>query len=153
MTWVRIEVVNNLSPKSRASHASYQRHRRHMWTQILLPVLGAVVLCLVLTGAASRATFQGYGDSQRWAAVSAIWLVLPVAAGGVLVFAVLAAGIYAVGALTALIPDYSLRVQRVFSRIEGGTKRWAEMIRKPIRLARGVGTLLQTGFRRIRERM
>jgi heme/copper-type cytochrome/quinol oxidase subunit 2 len=59
-------------------HPSYQLHRKQMWTQILLPILLTVLVFIAVIVLTSIATFRDNGDVGRWAAISTIWLVMPV---------------------------------------------------------------------------
>jgi fatty acid desaturase len=113
-------------------HPSYQAHRRQMWTQILLPLLMTVLLFLAVIILTSIATFRDNGEVGRWAAISTIWLVIPILFAGLIFLALLAGMIYLLARLIGLIPPYSYQVQRFVYRIEGHVKRGAEMSRKPV---------------------
>jgi hypothetical protein len=113
-------------------HPSYQLHRKQMWTQILLPILLAVLVFIAVIVLTSVATFRNNGDVSRWAAISTIWLVLPVLIVGLLFLIILLAIIYLLARLISLIPPYSYQAQRFVYRIEGYIKRGTEMIVKPV---------------------
>jgi heme/copper-type cytochrome/quinol oxidase subunit 2 len=113
-------------------HPSYQVHRRQMWTQILLPLLLTVLLFLAVIVLTSIATFRDNGEVSRWAAISTIWLVIPILFTGLIFLAILAGMIYLLARLIGLIPPYSNQAQRFVYRIEGHVKRGAEMTRKPV---------------------
>ena len=112
-------------------HTSYQLHRKQVWMQILIPILAAVLVFLAIIIITSIATFRGNGDVNRWAAISTIWLVLPVIFVGLVFFILMIAMIYLMARLTALIPPYSFQAQQIVHRIEEGIKRTAQMVRKP----------------------
>ena len=113
-------------------HPSYQLHRKQIWTQILLPLLLTVLLFLAVILLTSLATFRDNGEVGRWAAISTIWLVIPVMLAGLIFLALLAGMIYLLARLTGLIPPYSYQAQRFVHRIEGQVKRGAELTRKPV---------------------
>ena len=113
-------------------HLSYQLHRKQMWTQILLPILLAVLVFIAVIVLTSVATFRDNGDVSRWAAISTIWLMLPVLIVGLLFLIILLAIIYLLARLISLIPPYSYQAQRFIYRIEGYVKRGTEMIVKPV---------------------
>ena len=113
-------------------HPSYQLHRKQMWTQILLPILLAVLVFIAVIVLTSVATFRNNGDVGRWAAISTIWLVLPVLIVGLLFLIILLAIIYLLARFISLIPPYSYQAQRFIYRIEGYVKRGTEMIVKPV---------------------
>jgi hypothetical protein len=112
-------------------HPSYQLHRRQMWTQILLPILLATLIFVGVIVITSMATFRDHGGVARWAAISTIWLVMPVMLAGLIFLIVLLALIYLLARLIGLIPPYSYQAQRIVYRIEGNIKRGTEMILRP----------------------
>jgi len=113
-------------------HHSYQRHRKQVWTQILLPILCAVLVFVVVIILTTMATFRNNGDVDRWAAISTIWLILPVMIAGLILLILIIALIYLMVRVLNLIPPYSFQVQRFVYRIESGVKHFAEMFRKPV---------------------
>jgi hypothetical protein len=117
---------------SPAEHPSYLKHRRELWTKILIPMLAAVALIAavaVLTGfAASREN----SEVGRWAAISTIWIVIPVMAAGLLLLLIFIAILYGMARLLALIPAYTGQAQKITWRIEGAIQRGADMAVKPI---------------------
>ncbi len=145
--------MNNTSPLRPPEHPSYQRHRRQLWIQIVLPILLAALLFAALTLLAARAAFQTGGDVSRWAAISTIWLTLPVLLGGLIAGAVLVGMIVLFAQVSKVIPPYSGRIQRVFYRIEYGTKRLATMVHRPILIVQGLVAVIRTGIDRAWERI
>ncbi len=136
-----------------SNHASYQLHRRQVLAQVLLPViLGALLLVGAVILIASAA-FRGPADVGRWAAISTIWLVIPVMFLGVLVLAVLCAVIYLMAKFTGLIPPYSFQAQRIAYRVQAGVGRGTEMIQRPVLALRELGAFLKNRLQRVRERM
>jgi len=128
--YVKIKTMSK-PQHSLINHTSYQLHRKQMWTQILLPILVAVLVFIAVIIITSMATFRGNGDVYRWAAISTIWLVLPVIFGGLVFLILLIALIYLMARLTALIPPYSFQAQQIVHRVEEGIERTAQMVRKP----------------------
>jgi energy-coupling factor transporter transmembrane protein EcfT len=113
-------------------HPSYQRHRNQVWTQILLPILFAVLVFVVVIIFTYIASFRNNGDVGRWAAISTIWLILPVMIAGFILLILLSALIYLMVRVLNMIPPYSFQVQRFVYRIESGVKHFAELFRKPM---------------------
>jgi hypothetical protein len=112
-------------------HPSYQRHRKQVWTQILLPILTAAlvfVAVIILTG---LATFRGHGDVNRWASISIIWLILPVLIAGLILLVIFIALIYLMARIRVLVPPYSSQAQWFVYRVEAYVKHYALMFRKP----------------------
>jgi hypothetical protein len=117
--------------RNETNHPSFRRHRRQVWTQILLPVLLVVAVVIAAIVAASLATFQRGGDPERWVAISTIWLAIPLLLGGLLVIAVLAAGAFLLARVAGVLPEYTFKVQAVTRRVESAVRRGGEMIRQP----------------------
>jgi hypothetical protein len=124
-----------------------------MWSQILLPIILAALVFLAVTYLMVRSAFQAGGDVGRWAAISTIWLVLPVMLGGLIVLAVLGAAIFMIANIPGLILPYSYRAQRIFYRIEYGTKRLAVMVQRPVLMMHGLASMVKSGISRARERI
>jgi hypothetical protein len=132
-------------------HPSYQLHRKQMRTQILLPIIIAALVFVAIIIITSLATFGGEGDVGRWAAISTIWLVLPVMITGLIFLVVLIALIYLMARMTALIPPYSYQAQRFVYRIESAVKRLAEMFRKPVLALQEMTRLARTYIENARK--
>lgn len=133
---------------SPVKHSSYQIHRRQLWTQILIPLLIVVLVLAAVIVAASLATFRNNGDVERWAAVSIIWLVIPVLGAGLLALIVFAALIYGMARLLVFIPPYSGYAQKIVWRVEGYLKRGAETAVKPVLVVDGIAAALKRSFGR-----
>lgn len=140
-------------PVKQPDHPSYQRHKRQLWTQILLPILIVAILLIAVIVLMVRATFHGGGDVGRWAAISTMWLVLPVMIGGLIFLAVIGALIALAIAAGGAIPAYSYRIQRFFYRIEYGTSHAASMVHRPILIAQGLLSVVKSGLKKARERI
>jgi hypothetical protein len=123
--------MKSIAPRRTNNHPSFQLHRKQVWTQILLPIFLALMVFVAVIVITSLATFRDNGDVGRWAAISTIWLVLPVMIAGLIFLILLIAMIYLLSRLTKIIPPYSYQAQRIVDRIESGVKRFAQMFRKP----------------------
>ncbi len=123
---------------SPTQHASYQRHRRELWTRILLPMLLAIALIAVVAVLTGMAAFQPESEVGRWAAVSTMWVLLPLIGAGVLLLIVLIALIYGMARLLGVLPAYTLQAQDLFRRIQGIARQVADGAVKPILLIEGI---------------
>lgn len=139
---------STMSLSQRKAHPSYQMHRSQVWTQILLPILIAAAIFVAVIVLTTVSTFRNQGDVARWAAISTIWLVLPVMVAGLLILILLIATIYLVTRLMGLIPPYSFQAQRIFYRIETGTKRVADMIARPVLFLEVISTQIRNALNR-----
>ena len=117
---------------SPAEHPSYHKHRRELWTKILVPMLLAVAVIVAIVILTSIAAFRDNGDVARWAAISTIWIVIPIMAAGLVVLVLFVGLVYGMAKLLQLIPPYTGHAQRVIWRIEGYVRRGADASIKPI---------------------
>ncbi len=68
-------------------HYSYIKHRKQRLTQVILPVVLSALLFIGMIVLISLATFNSGGDVGRWAAISTIWIVIPIMLAGLTLFA------------------------------------------------------------------
>jgi len=134
-------------------HPSYQLHRKQVWQQILLPILLAVLIFIAVIVLTSIATFRDNGEVGRWAAMSTIWILLPVLVTGFIFLIILVTLIYLILRLTKLIPRYSYQAQRIFYHIEGGVKRISKMAHKPVLLLQKLGAFIKAAFEKMQKRI
>ncbi len=111
---------------------SYQKHQRQFWTQIILPMILAALVVIAVATLAGVATFGADGDSPRWAAVSTIWLVIPVMFFGLLFLAVVAGLIYLLAQTLKVIPPYTSKAQYYTYQVSDIIKRISDGVAKPI---------------------
>ena len=131
---------------SPAEHPSYQLHRRQLWTQILIPILVVVLLLVALIVLISVATFRDGGEVERWAAISTIWIVIPILAAGLVVLLIFVGLVYGMAKLLALIPPYSGYAQKMVWRAEGYVRRWADASVKPVLALDGIVAAIKRLF-------
>ena len=113
-------------------HYSYQLHRKQRNTQIILPVaLGAIILIGMIV-LISLATFRSNGDVGRWAAISTIWIVIPILLAGLILLAILIGIIYLMARALGALPHYTGIAQDYVYMARGYIIRGADMAAKPI---------------------
>ena len=112
-------------------HLSVRLHRKQLWSQILLPILFSAVLLIAIIVLTSIATFRENGEVVRWAAISTIWLVMPIMVVVLMILVILLALIYLLARLIGVIPPYSYQAQKFVYQIEGHIRRGTDMILKP----------------------
>ena len=131
-------------------HESYLRHRKQLAWQIVLPVVLMVVLIIALIVLINIATFRDNGDVARWAAISTIWMVVPIMLG-MLIFLVLLVGlIYLLSKLLGITPRYTGLVQDYVHKFAGAIKRGLDAIVKQFIEIQGVLASIREFFGRIR---
>jgi hypothetical protein len=129
-------------------HSSYRIHRSQVAWQIILPIVlaGLVVIGVVILVGLS--TFKGNGDVGRWAAISTIWLVLPVMIAGLLVLVALVGVAYLLGRLAGLVPPYTRQAQLFAFRVEAGAKRVDYVGHRPSLIFGEIGSLIKTALKK-----
>lgn len=135
--------------KTPPEHYSYLKHRRQVLRQIILPVvLGALVLAGMVVWI-SIATFSQGGDVGRWAAISTMWIIIPMLVGGLVVLAILGGMIYGMMRLLEVLPYYTGIAQDYTSLARGYIIRGADMAVKPILVVNGWLETAKAFFERI----
>lgn len=129
-------------------HESYKRHRKQFAWQVILPVVLSMVLCIALIVFINVATFRDGGDVARWAAISTIWIVIPIMIGLVILFALLAGLVYLMARLLNIAPNYTGLAQDYVHKAAGYVKRGADAIVKPIFFVDGLGASIKAFFGR-----
>jgi hypothetical protein len=146
-------MMKPMPARQHVDHASYRQHRRQMWGQILFPVLLAAAAFIIAPIAAWMTVMHGQGEVGRWAAISTMWLLIPVMIGGVILLVVLIGLVFVASRVHAWIPRFTYRAQRFAFRASDGTRRAGEMVRRPVLAVRAVGSLVKSRFQRLRERV
>jgi len=113
-------------------HYSYLRHRKQRTTQIILPMVGSTLLMIGLIILISLATFNSGGDVGRWAAISTIWIVIPILLTGLIVLAILIGLIYLMAFALGALPHYTGIAQDYVDIARGYIIRAADMVSNPI---------------------
>ncbi|MFO7585276.1 MAG: hypothetical protein R6W69_11150 [Anaerolineales bacterium] len=99
--------MNKKRPTPRPDRASYLKHKRETRLQILLPIILGSMLILALFALVAYATFAPGGDVERWAAISTIWIVIPLLAVLLVTLILVAGMVYGMHRLLKVTPDYT----------------------------------------------
>ena len=127
---------------------SYQNHRRQFWLQIFLPMILAILLIIVVAVIMGMAAFGANDRSPIWAAISTIWLVIPIMAFGLIFFALLAGLVYLLARGLQVIPPYTSKAQYYVNRGASEAKRFSDMATKPVLFLEGITASLKAIFGR-----
>jgi uncharacterized membrane protein len=138
-------------PRSAAApeHASYLLHRKQRNLQIILPVVLSTVALVGMIVLVSLATFKSGGDVERWAAISTIWIVIPILLAGLVTLAILIGLIYLMARALNALPHYTGIAQDYVDIARGYIIRGADMIVKPVIALEGFIERAMTFFERI----
>jgi hypothetical protein len=85
----------------------------------------------------SIASFRQGGDTARWAAVSTIWIIIPLLVGGLIALVVLIGMIYLMARALKAIPYYTGIAQDAVFKARGYIVRAADWAVKPILVLKG----------------
>ncbi len=113
-------------------HYSYQLHRKQRSSQIILPIILSALVFVGLIVLISLATFTRGGDVGRWAAISTIWIVIPIMIAGLIFLLVLIGLIYLMARALGALPYYTGIAQDYVYKARGYIIRAADMAAKPI---------------------
>jgi hypothetical protein len=113
-------------------HHSYKLHRQQVGTQIILPIVLAGLLMIALIVIISLATFRGGGDVGRWAAISEMWLILPVLIIGLVGLALTIGLVYLLAKLLGILPVYTGIAQDYVNKARSYVIHAADMVVEPI---------------------
>ena len=127
-------------------HESYKRHRRELTTQIILPVALTTLLIIGVIVLVYSATFNSNGDVGRWAAISTIWIVIPIMIGMLIFLALIVGMIYLLARLLNITPTYTGLAQDYVHKAAIYIKRGADMAIKPVLWLDGIGASIKEFF-------
>ncbi len=134
----------------RPVHESYKKHRKEVMLQIILPMALTVILFIALIVLINVATFRDNGDVARWAAVSTIWIVIPIIIGFLIVLVLVGGLVYLMARLLNVTPTYTNMVQVYVNIGVGYIKRATEAIIKPVLELNGILAGITAFFEKIK---
>jgi uncharacterized membrane protein len=143
---LKLTIMKATLPKP--EHLSYKRHRKQAMNQIVLPVILSALVMIALIVLISFATFRADGDVGRWAAISTIWIVIPVMFVGLVVLAILIGLIYLMARGLQIIPTYTGIAQDYVAKARWYITRGAHMLVKPFLVIESWSADIQEFFRK-----
>ncbi len=143
-SYAKIQMMKAVS--SKPVHESYQRHRRQLATQIILPMVLAALLFVALVVLINLATFRGSGDVARWAAVSTIWIAAPIMIASLIFLAVLVGLIYLLARLLGIAPIYTNKAQNFVQKLGIRIRLAADASVKPVLFLDSIGASIKRLF-------
>jgi hypothetical protein len=103
-------------PKKQRSSA--EKHRRQFIWQILVPIIAAALVFVGFGVLASLPATTGRVATGQWAAISMIWMIIPVIVMTVLFMAITGGLIYLMARLLRIVPIYT-RLANLYVQIIG----------------------------------
>lgn len=132
-------------------HKSYLEHRKQRTWQVVLPVVLSVVLCIALIVLVNVATFRDGGDVARWAAISTIWIVIPILFGLLIFLALLAGLVYLMKQLLDVTPTYTGMAQDYIHIGAGYVRRALDAIIEPVMKLNGILASINAFFEKMKR--
>src|SRR5512147_1520324 len=132
-------------------HESYLKHRKQIVWQIILPVALTSLLIVALIVLINIATFNQGGDVARWAAISTIWIVIPIMIGMLIFLALLVGLVYLMKKLLNVTPTYTGMAQDYVHIGAGYIRRAADAIVKPVLQLNGILASINAFFEKMRQ--
>jgi hypothetical protein len=132
-------------------HYSYLKHRKQRAAQIFLPVIVSTLMLVGLIVLISISTFKSGGDVGRWAAISTMWIIIPILVAGLIVLAILVGLIYLMMRLLNILPHYTGITQDYVSLASAYIIRAADMVSQPVIAIEGIVTTVKEFFGRIND--
>lgn len=126
------------------AHLSYKKHRREIVTQVILPIILTTIFIIALIVLVNIATFRDGGDVARWAAVSTIWIVIPMMIGMLIFLVVLGGLIYLLARLLNITPTYTGIAQDYVRKVAVYIKQAADAVVKPVIGLAGIKASIDT---------
>jgi hypothetical protein len=96
----------------------------------------------------SLSTFKSGGDVARWAAISTIWIIIPILIGGLIFLALLIALIYGMARLLNMLPHYTSIAQDYVYVARSYIVRGADAVSNSIISIDGFIATIKTFFQR-----
>jgi uncharacterized membrane protein len=130
-------------------HYSYQQHRRQRNLRIILPVVLSALLFVGMVVLVSLAALKQDGDVGRWAAISTIWIVIPILIVGMIFLVILIGLIYLLALALGALPRYTNIAQDYVYKARGYIIRGADMAVRPVLALNGWLEMIKAFFGRI----
>jgi len=124
-------------------HESYKRYRKQLIAQIILPMVVTALLFVGMIVLISVATFRDGGDVGRWAAISTIWIAVPIMIAALIFIVLLTGLVYLLKRLLNITPTYTGRLQDFIHKIAVHIKHAADATVKPVFFLDGIGASIK----------
>jgi hypothetical protein len=126
-------------------------HRRQLIWQVWVPLGAAVLIFIALAVWASLATASNSVVGTHFADISAVFLIVPAVIAGFVILVILAAIIFGLAKLLAVLPIFSLRVRAQFYFVEGAVIAFLDKLTQPVLAVDSSWSGLDNFFRHFRK--
>jgi hypothetical protein len=118
-----------LSPVKRSPE---EEHRRQMLTQVWLPLAASLLVLLAVMILTVIGAIKGSSLVDKWGALSAIYIIIPVLFGLLVVSGLVGGCVYGMARLLPRIPGWFLTIRLFVIRISMMIRRGLDATTKPI---------------------
>lgn len=123
-----------------------------MLLQVWLPLIASLVVILALSALAIYGAAVGSSQVDRWGAIAAVLVILPVLLGGLIVLAIYGGSAYGVTKLLQKVPGWMASVQNLMDQVYRFVRQIADSAAKPVFAVSGTTTRASTLWDRIFHR-
>ena len=106
----------------------------------------SLLLIIAVATLTSLAAFGENGDAPRWAAISTIWLVIPIMLFGLIFLAILAGLVYLLARTLKVIPPYTAIAQHYVNRAVDIAKKLSDKATSPVLFLNGIVASIKSLF-------
>jgi hypothetical protein len=107
-----------------------------------------VILIIALIVLVNIATFRDGGDVARWAAISTMWIAIPIMIAGIIFLIVLGGLVFLLARLLNITPTYTGMVQDYVRKAAVYIKQAADLVVKPVIRLNGIMAGIKAFFGR-----
>lgn len=132
-------------------HESYLKHRKQVVWQVILPVVLTSLLIVALIVLINIATFNQGGDVERWAAISTIWIVIPIMVGMLIFLALMVGLVYLMKKLLGVTPTYTGMAQDYVHIGASYVRRALDAIVEPVLKLNGILASINAFFEKMKQ--
>ncbi len=122
--------TSTINPKPRVTPV--KAHRRQALVQIWLPLILAILIMLALMALTVYGAVIRSPDVDKWGAISAIYVILPVLFTGLLVLGLLGGMVYLLAKLLNKLPDWATVLHMYVIHAALLVRRGLDAVTKPV---------------------
>ncbi len=121
------------TPLPPPTHASYLKHRKDVIWKIIFPLVAATLLVIVISVLIGiRAFSGGQNDVGLWAAISTIWIVIPLMVMALVIAGLLFGLVYGLARLLGVTPHYTGLAQHYILWFNAQLRIYADKLSDPV---------------------
>lgn len=109
-----------------------QEHRRQMVWKVWVPLAASIVIVLALMVLTILGAVNRSPAIDKWGAISAIYVIIPVLIVGLLILGLIGGMIFLLSRLLKNMPRWAVTLHMIFIRIALLTRRAADAVVKPV---------------------